>query len=911
MTRSGAVVMAVYVFVWSFAASRTGTAHAQLFAEYPVPTANGGPWGITAGPDGKLWFTELNGNKIGVITTSGHFTEYQIPTGGSAPRGIVTGPDGNLWFAELEANKIGTVTPNGVFTEYTVPTQGSKPYLMVTGPDGNLWFTEDAGNKIAKVTTGGSFTEYAVPTSNSGPTGIAVGSDGNIWFTEVYADKIGKITPTGVITEYPVPTLSALPYLMTAGPDGNVWFSESRGNVAKITPGGQFAEFPVPTSSSHPIGITTGPDGNVWFLEEFGNKVGVITVAGDLTEYPIPTGSSRPTSITAGPDGNLWFTEQSGNIIGRFHPTSAPPPNDECTSATALSSPPFSTSADLTSATDNGADPVRSCSGEVGHHNVWFTFTAASSGMLSVVSTAQLTLYTGACGALVEAACGASGSLSAVITAGQTYVLEVSGPQAVHSVTATVCGDGIVSSPSETCDDGNIVNGDGCDDHCHVPPPNDECTSATALSSPPFSTSADLTGATDNGADPVRSCSGEIGHNNVWYTFTAASTGILSVFSTAQLTLYTGACGALVEAACGASGSLSAPITAGQTYVLEVSGPEAAYSLNATVCGDGVVSAPFETCDDGNLVNGDSCDNNCLVGCPEDLCRCLPNAGKFSVVAGKVTGSLGKSVDFGTVGADIRESICATTGKFSGRLDTEFYLEGDAILTGGVGTTAVSFKGYKLDGIPNPGVYIGGNVVTGGGLVKNPQYASIGAATDMSGTNQKVATCQQAMSELATASAMLASLPPTQTLGAVVVAPDDTATITVGPGRQVVNIDSIKLKSRSAFGEVLWSELDFVLDPATTVLVVNIAKGLSMGALGFVSVDPWDAPPRPGGVIFNFLPGASMSLGAGADLQVSVLAPTTKIRALAYGEDTGFGDLYTTKAVKLKGAYVPGYLACP
>ena len=44
-----------------------------------------------------------------------------------------------------------------------------------------------------------------------------------------------------------------------------------------------------------------------------------------------------------------------------------------------------------------------------------------------------------------------------------------------------------------------------------------------------------------------------------------------------------------------------------------------------------------------------------------------------------------------------------------------------------------------------------------------------------------------------------------------------------------MNIDSIKLKSRSdtAEGFILWSELDFVLDPATTVLVVNIANWAS------------------------------------------------------------------------------------
>jgi virginiamycin B lyase len=57
--------------------------------------------GITAGPDGNLWFTEYGGNKIGRITTAGVITEFPIPTDDSEPWGITSGPDGNLWFTEF------------------------------------------------------------------------------------------------------------------------------------------------------------------------------------------------------------------------------------------------------------------------------------------------------------------------------------------------------------------------------------------------------------------------------------------------------------------------------------------------------------------------------------------------------------------------------------------------------------------------------------------------------------------------------------------------------------------------------------------------------------------------------------------------------------------------------------------
>jgi len=78
--------------------------------EFPTPTTDSAPWGIAAGPDGNLWFTETNGNKIGRITTSGTITEFPLPTAGSGPSDIAAGPDGNLWFTE-GAGKIGRIKP--------------------------------------------------------------------------------------------------------------------------------------------------------------------------------------------------------------------------------------------------------------------------------------------------------------------------------------------------------------------------------------------------------------------------------------------------------------------------------------------------------------------------------------------------------------------------------------------------------------------------------------------------------------------------------------------------------------------------------------------------------------------------------------------------------------------------------
>jgi streptogramin lyase len=92
-------------------------------SQFAVPTGNNTLEGIATGPDGALWFTEAGtaeissfGNsidKIARITTAGVITEFPTPTPGALVQGITAGPDGNLWFAE-GAGQIGTIVPTSL-----------------------------------------------------------------------------------------------------------------------------------------------------------------------------------------------------------------------------------------------------------------------------------------------------------------------------------------------------------------------------------------------------------------------------------------------------------------------------------------------------------------------------------------------------------------------------------------------------------------------------------------------------------------------------------------------------------------------------------------------------------------------------------------------------------------------------
>ncbi len=70
-------------------------------------------------------------------------TEFDIPTASSTAQDIVLGPDGKLWFTENAGDKIGRVTPGNppLIEEFDVPTNFVEPLNITVGPDNKIWFS--------------------------------------------------------------------------------------------------------------------------------------------------------------------------------------------------------------------------------------------------------------------------------------------------------------------------------------------------------------------------------------------------------------------------------------------------------------------------------------------------------------------------------------------------------------------------------------------------------------------------------------------------------------------------------------------------------------------------------------------------------------------------------------------------
>jgi FG-GAP-like repeat len=159
---------------------KSGTKLLQ-FTDGAGPPRNSQPHGITAGPDGALWFTEGNGDKIGRF-----FCVVQVDSGECAPP------------REFP----------GLLFEYPIPTSGAVPNFITTGPDNALWFTEGAGNNIGRITTCNVLVDSHDFNHDCYSDILWRDNSGNMAIWEMYGTSILNSSATYVATVPPSSTWS-------------------------------------------------------------------------------------------------------------------------------------------------------------------------------------------------------------------------------------------------------------------------------------------------------------------------------------------------------------------------------------------------------------------------------------------------------------------------------------------------------------------------------------------------------------------------------------------------------------------------------------------------------------------------------------------------------------------------------
>ncbi len=339
--RSRAALIAVAAI---FPCAVAPTAGATTIATYPVPSPGAGLSDITAGPDGNLWFTEEDTDRIGRVTPAGQITEFPVPKhadiSDSGPTDIVGGGDGQLWFLNDVDETVDRITTAGTVQQMFFDQIDNGRHISPF-PGGGVWETLAASandDSVRIVRSDGSATELPGQLAG-GRAPIATAPDGSAWFADG-ASALRHVTADGSQVSVPLPPALIADDVRSIAftPDGTPFYTQYYGGDFPLPPsGGILGTIAGGQAASTDLGgdylpehLTLGPDGALWWAEK--NGIGRRDPSGAITHASL--GAYQASAIAFGSDGALWFVDANANVVGRATPSAlfpaavgaAPPP---------------------------------------------------------------------------------------------------------------------------------------------------------------------------------------------------------------------------------------------------------------------------------------------------------------------------------------------------------------------------------------------------------------------------------------------------------------------------------------------------------------------------------------------------------------------------------------------------------
>ncbi|HXH79196.1 virginiamycin B lyase family protein [Nocardioides sp.] len=114
MTTSGGSIWYAKFNPGSLATRSTGGVVARMSTSgvptpYPSPYEDLIPAALTPGVAGDVWFTTHHGNGVGHLDSSGRYQVALMPEGHHADS-VAIGPDGQLWYTDRELNRVGRIS---------------------------------------------------------------------------------------------------------------------------------------------------------------------------------------------------------------------------------------------------------------------------------------------------------------------------------------------------------------------------------------------------------------------------------------------------------------------------------------------------------------------------------------------------------------------------------------------------------------------------------------------------------------------------------------------------------------------------------------------------------------------------------------------------------------------------------
>jgi virginiamycin B lyase len=198
---------------------------------YPLPPGTRDANLNTAAFDGNgiLWFTGQNGIYGRLDPATGEIEVFNAPRG-RGPYGITATPDGDIYYASLAGShiaQIDTETGEATVIEPPTPRQGAR--RVWSDSQGRIWVSEwESGNVSVYDPADESWQTWHLPEDGAQTYAVYVDDQDIVWLTDFGTNAILSFDPaTEEFTTYPL-TLQAVSVRQLLGRPGEVWGAESR-----------------------------------------------------------------------------------------------------------------------------------------------------------------------------------------------------------------------------------------------------------------------------------------------------------------------------------------------------------------------------------------------------------------------------------------------------------------------------------------------------------------------------------------------------------------------------------------------------------------------------------------------------------------------------------------------------------
>jgi virginiamycin B lyase len=151
-----------------------------------------GPYGITATPDGDVYYASLAGSHIARINKeTGRARAIEPPTEGQGARRVWADSRGRLWVSEWNAGQLGMYNPDtSRWREWRLPGDNPQPYAVFVDDNDVVWLSDFGANAIVRFDP--ATERFRVVRLPSSPADVRqlLGRPGEVWGAESGVDKL-------------------------------------------------------------------------------------------------------------------------------------------------------------------------------------------------------------------------------------------------------------------------------------------------------------------------------------------------------------------------------------------------------------------------------------------------------------------------------------------------------------------------------------------------------------------------------------------------------------------------------------------------------------------------------------------------------------------------------------------------